>query len=157
MYFIYVCSCTHLQLGDEHICSPYLSHMIFKYTTDINFKTFASEADVLGSLLDNVGGICHTTVVPFTCNIVFVPCNLTTGAPIPVCSNTCSSFKSSCTNSYDVLAAFSKFYGYPFTRNCENTLSHLNTDYGYLNSSSDFKDNCFSLPGMSSFDCNNVY
>ena len=146
--FVCVCSCTHLKLDDENICSPYLSHMIFNYANESYYEMIANEADRLKILLDATARRCRkNSLFIIGCSIIFIPCNLTTGAPIPLCSNDCSSFESECYDAFSALINFSKFYDYPYIQNCQNTLSHLNMYFNFLNSSSDFKDNCLALPG----------
>ena len=158
MYIFFVCvySCIHLELDDEDICSPYLNHMIFNYANESYYKIIVNKTNQLESLLDLVSGKCRATGVLLTCSILFIPCNLTTGAPIPLCSNDCSSFESECPNVVSVLIDLAEVNKFPFIHNCENTLSHLSAYYNNQNSSSYFKDNCLALPGMLSCDCNYV-
>ena len=121
--------------------------MIFNYANESYYETIANEADRMRALLDAAAPRCRKNSLLIGCSIVFIPCNLTTGAPIPLCSNDCSSFESECYNEFSTLSDFSIIYDYPFIQNCQNTLSHLNTYFNYPNSSSDFKDNCLAVPG----------
>ena len=65
--YMFVFSCTHPEsLIGEHICSSYiLSNMIFKYTSDMNFRNFASEADRLKVLLDTLPENCQLPSIQF--------------------------------------------------------------------------------------------
>ena len=121
--------------------------MIFNYANESYYEMVANIVDQHKALLDFSPEKCKMISALFVCSIIFIPCNLTTGAPIPLCSNDCSSFNSTCENELITFVDFSKFYGYHIIQNCENTLSHLNTYFNYPNSSSDFKDNCLALPG----------
>ena len=145
---MYVCSCTHLELDDENVCSPYLSHMIFNHASESHNKMIANRIDQLKVLLERTSEKCRINGLLLGCSIIFIPCNLTTGAPIPLCSNDCSNFASKCYIAFSAWVDIARINEIPFIRNCENMLSHLNLHYNYPNSSSDFKDNCLVLPGM---------
>ena len=132
--------------------------MIFNYANESYYEMIANEGDRLKFLLDATGGKCRKNSLLTGCSIPFIPCNLTTGAPIPLCSNDCSSFESECYNEFSALSDFSEVYDYPFIQNCQNTLSHLNMYFNFPNSSSDFKDNCLALSGRYiTCDCSYVY
>ena len=119
--------------------------MIFNYPNESYYETVVNETGGLGTLLTLVPGECKISSLLLVCSIIFIPCNLTTGAPIPLCSNDCSIYDSICENTISTMADLAKVNYFPFIQNCENTLSHLNN---YPNSSSDFKDNCLALSGM---------
>ena len=122
--------------------------MIFNYANESHYKEIANNTNGIKTLLELVTEECRASGTLLGCSLIFIPCNLTTGAPIPLCSNDCFSYDSICENVFSNMVNFAKFYDYPFIQNCENTLSHLNTHINYPNSSSDFKDNCLALPGM---------
>ena len=84
----------------------------------------------------------------FLCNLIFIPCNLTTGTPRPLCSRSCFKFHSACTVEFDTILNIAGFLDIPFTDSCENTLNHINAGYGYPNSSNDFEDDCYELPNV---------
>ena len=143
-------SCTHSGsfIQNAHTCFPYVSHMIFKYTSDMNFASLNTLVDQLEGLQKYKDVECYTGALQFSCNVLFIPCNLTTGTPRPICSDVCANFRHTCTDQFNVLVDLSSITTlYPFIQNCENTLSHLNTGYGYPNLSSEFKDDCFSFSG----------
>ena len=146
--FVCVCSCVHLELDDENVCSPYLSHMIFNYANASYYKTIANTVDQLKALLELATDNCRVNGLLLGCSILFVPCNPTSGAPIPLCSNDCFSYESKCYSTFSVFIDIAEFNNFPFIHNCENTLSHLSVYYNYQNSSSDFEDNCLALPGI---------
>ena len=82
------------------------------------------------------------------CNIVFIPCNLTTGTPRPLCHESCLKFHTACSLEFNTISTFAVILNFPFIHGCENTLIHINEVYGYPNTSSDFEDDCYDLPGM---------
>ena len=145
-------SCTQIDFSGEGSCSPYilsLNHMIFKYTSDKKFS----------ELLDYpIESVFHSSAtkgctVPTTihlCNMMFIPCNLTTGTPRPLCPRSCFSFCSACNVEFNAIFSLARFSAIPLMHNCENTLHHINTVYGYPNSSSDFEDDCYDLPDLPS-------
>ena len=123
--------------------------MIFKYTSDRNFSKLLDLLKSVEILLRNsVTRGCTFPTGMFLCNLVFIPCNLTTGTPRPLCSRSCSAFHSACNLEFNTILNFAGILGIPFIDQCENTLHHINMGYGYRNSSNDFKDDCFDLPNV---------
>lgn len=146
--YVLLCRCIHSGPFNEHqhVCSPYLSHTIFKYTSDINIKQYTTIIDQLKGLQKYMGN-CYYATLEFACKLLYVPCNLTTGTPRPMCSDICFNFRNTCKDNFNVMKDLSVIYRYPFFDSCENTLGHL-ISYGYPNSSSEFRDDCLSLAGM---------
>ena len=93
--------------------------------------------------------VCQQAIGYIVCSYVFIPCNLTTGNPRPICSASCNRyFNIRCVTEFeDVLEVSSRFINYPFMNNCLNTLSHLQ-DFGLPLMSDDFADDCIDLIGM---------
>ena len=150
-YFLY--SCTHIEFSGEGSCSKYtlsLNHMIFKYTSDRDFSEYLNLLESVEELLQDIGTSsgCTSPTGMFICNLAFVPCNLTTGTPRPLCSRSCSKFYSACTIEFNRLLNIAGFLGISFSDSCENTLYYINEDYGYPNSSNDFEDDCYELPNV---------
>ena len=146
--YVLLCRCILSRPFNEHqhVCSPYLSHTVFKYTSDITLKQYTTTLDQLKGLQKYITN-CYYAALDFACNVIFIPCNLTTGLPRPICSDVCSNFRSACKDQFNVMKDFAVLYQYPFIDSCENTLSYL-TSYGYPNLSSEFRDDCLSLTGM---------
>ena len=93
----------------------------------------------------NIQGIsfkCYLSVNLFLCNYVFIPCNLTTGTPKPICSKSCYNFYHSCPDQYNLIY---NMMGYPFMNDCNNTLGHLAEWHEYAASSDDFDDDCLDF------------
>ena len=123
--------------------------MTFKYTSDRNFSEFLNLLESVEVLLRNtVTRGCTPPTGVFLCNLIFIPCNLTTGTSRPLCSRSCSKFYSACTVEFDTIHNIAGFLGVPFSDSCENTLHHINMGYGYPNSSNDFEGDCYELPNV---------
>ena len=81
----------------------------------------------------------------FLCNYVFVPCDLTTGAPRPVCTDSCYFVRTYCASQFMLVLEFTSTIDYPVIDSCENTLANLQVGFGFPCSSSSFEDNCIDL------------
>jgi len=122
--------------------------MTFKYSNDKNFSKFLNLLQSVRILLQNsITEECEFSTGLFLCNTIFVPCNLTTGAPRPFCSSACSNFYSACNLEFNAILDFTRILNYPLMYNCKNTLHPINMGFGYPNVSSDFEDDCLDLPG----------
>ena len=148
----YPCSCTHIEFAGEESCSPYslsLNHMIFKYTSDKNFSRLLDLLESTQTLLASGRSRCEFSTGVFLCNLAFVPCNLTTGTPRPLCSRSCSIFRSVCNIEFNTVLTFAEILDIHLSPDCENTLHHINTaGFRFPNSSSEFEDDCFNLPNL---------
>ena len=114
----------------------------------MNFRDFANAINRFIFLLDYTNEKCQLPIIQYICNIIFVPCNLTTGTLMPFCCNVCAGLHSLCEFSESPYLDLAPLNNLPYVKNCENTLSYLNTDFNYPNLSSDFADDCLQLPGM---------
>jgi len=124
--------------------------IIFSYADKMEFKTFVSTLNGLESLLDNSDEdeICQQAAAYIICNYVFIPCNLTTGNPRPICTGSCNYyFNIRCKELFATVIGFASVIKYPFMNNCPNTLSHLQ-GFGYSFSSDSFADDCIDIVGM---------
>ena len=148
--FLY--SCTQVEFSSGESCSPYslsMNHVIFKYKSE---KSFFVLLDYLAESLFQHGSTrsCYIPTLIHLCNMVFIPCNLTTGTPRPLCQRSCFNYCSACNAEFTAISNAANFTTVPLMHNCENTLHHINTGYGYPNSSSDFEDDCYDLPDLPS-------
>lgn len=104
----------------------------------------------LETLLNNieVDSLCRDAAGYYICNIVFIPCNLTSGNPRPVCASSCSKFfhGERCRDTFATITRFSAIVDYPFRGDCENTLSHL-SEYGFNLTANDYEDECLDVAG----------
>ena len=92
--------------------------------------------------------ICHQFATYFICNYVFVPCDLFTGAPKSICSDSCYFLRTYCAGTYFSVVMVGALR-FPFEDNCENTLTHLQLGYNFPCSSSSLGNDCIDLRSMS--------
>jgi len=140
-----------VELSGETSCSLFslsLSHMTFKYTSATNFTIISSKLRLIKYLFQGAEPQCEFATGLFFCNTIFVPCNLTTGTPRPFCSDACKNLYRACKRTFIAIVDIGAIANLNLMKNCENTLSHLNTGFGYPNTSSDFEDDCLNLPGI---------
>jgi len=129
--------------------------MIYKYTSEENFTiilgylTIAAKYNITPSR-------CEYENAVFVINYVFIPCNLTTGTPRPLCSDSCYNFRKHCRHRYNSALLFADLLNIPFVDDCENTLHVINTAFNFPNSSKDFQDDCFNLHDYSGIDSVNL-
>jgi len=127
--------------------------MIFKYTSDKNISRLLDRLQSTRNLLASARSSCKVSTGAFLCNTAFVPCNLTTGTPRPLCSRSCSIFRSVCDREFNVTLSLGEILGIHFSPSCENTLHHINIGgFGFPNSSSEFEDDCYNLPDLPDID-----
>ena len=114
----------------------------YQYTSNENLTSFATILESFRALLD-FSFICHRFAAYYICNYVFVPCDLFTGAPKSICSDSCYLLRKYCDET--VMVAALRF---PIEDNCENTLSHLQLEYNFPCSSSSIGNDCIDLRSM---------
>ena len=125
---------------------------VYKYTNERNFNQKVSgilEVTVIHNLrhFDNVLSskcLYYSAIIIY--NAVFIPCNLTTGMPRPLCSNACYFFRDFCNAEYTIGIKYLRLNGI-VSDYCENTLEHINKLFYYPNSSKDFESNCIDFTG----------
>jgi len=104
----------------------------------------------LEMLLNNseVDSLCRDATGYYICNIVFIPCDLTSGNPRPVCNSSCTKFfrGERCRDTFATIIRFSAIVNYTVRDDCENTLSHL-SEYGFDLKASDYEDECLDVAG----------
>ena len=150
---ICICRCIQLDALENAACNGYFQGMhnvILDYTTQENFYDYIETLNNLEPLLSDSGedNICQNATAYLLCNYVFIPCNLTTGNPRPICTMPCDYYVNRrCANLFEIILRFSSIINYPFMNDCPNTLSHLET-FGYSLSSASFADDCIDLAGM---------
>ena len=150
---VHMCRCIQLNSLDNAICNDGFiqeSHnVIFDYTTEENFIEYIQTLDNLEELLRTSGEdqICQDVTAYFLCNYVFIPCNLTTGNPRPLCTVPCEYYVNErCANIFETIFRFSSIVDYPLMNDCPNTLSHLET-FGLSLESDSFADDCIDIAG----------
>ena len=90
---------------------------------------------------------CHQFATYYLCNYIFPPCDLTTGAPQAICTESCDYLLTECYDVYLQLVLFLDAYEFILNVTCGNTLN-LQQDYGFPCSSSSLQNNCTDLLGI---------
>ena len=117
----------------------------YGYTSYENLSDFAMNVEEYRHFLD-LKHFCHRFAAYFICNYVFVPCDLFTGAPRPICTESCYYFHTYCNETYRTILLI-RTRSFTIMDNCDNTLVHLQTEYGFPCSSGSLKNNCIDLLG----------
>ena len=146
------CRCIQLDSLKNATCAEFTqAHVIYAYTTEQEFNTYVTILDRLENNLavSDVTEVCKEAVSYVMCNYVFIPCNLTTGNPRPICTKSCDYyFNRKCKEIFDLIVRYAPYvHEYPFVNNCPNTLSHLNK-FGHSLSSDSFADDCIDIAGL---------
>ena len=125
--------------------------MIFNYTSKKNFTNFLDYALIIarGYIPQFSLSRCVFYGAVFVYNHLFIPCNLTTGMPRPLCSKACHSFSNECEFEYTTIINYAKLVvGIPLESGCENTFSHINSLFNHPNASKDYENDCYDFPGI---------
>ena len=146
--------CVHLSYLSQGACNRFdlsTDDVIFKYVNmQMNMELF-DLLNGLETLLENseVDPVCRDAASYYICNIVYIPCNLTSGNPRPICASSCIRFfrEERCRDTFTTIIRFSAIVDYPFRDDCGNTLSHL-SEFGFDLSASDYEDDCLDLAGI---------
>ena len=77
----------------------------------------------------------------FLCNFAFLPCNLTTGIPNPVCLKSCLYFHQNCPIQYDLVQAIAISWNFSVAEDCNYVSTHLELEI----SSNDFNEDCLDF------------
>ena len=115
----------------------------YGYTSHVNLTSFAAILESLRTFFD-LSLICHQFAAYFICNYVFVPCDLFTGAPRSICSDSCYFLRQYCSATYFSVVMVGALR-FPIVDNCENTLIHLQLGYNFPCSSSSLGNDCIDL------------
>jgi len=124
--------------------------MIYKYTSEENFTKIKDTMKLVISTIEIstfTATVCLARSAVLVYNYVFLPCNLTSGKPIPFCLSACEKFRHLCKSVYDNILTNARGLGIPFDDNCENLLYTHNYLFGFPNSSKDFEDHCYDDSG----------
>ena len=141
--------CLQLNILNQSSCAGFSLATDFYgygYTSYENFTEIATSVEMYSPFL-KLSYHCHQFAAYFICNYAFIPCDLFTGAPRSICSDSCYYFRTRCNETYDDILLYGGIVAYPFIDNCENTLIHLQTTYGFPCSSSTFENNCIDVIG----------
>ena len=133
----------------ENICADFslaTDSYVHEYTSSENLTGFTSNANIFVPYL-YFSKHCQLFAAYYLCNYVGSPCDLFTGAPRPICSDSCYYLTTECSSIYYSALLYVNLVYPAFVDNCENTLSHLQTSYGFPCSSNSLEHNCIDLLG----------
>ena len=126
----------------------------YEYTSYENLTEFAVVLESVSPIFD-FAITCHRLAAYFICNYVFPPCDLFTGAPRSICTDSCYYLRDRCDREYFSMVSFAALR-YPMVDNCENTLIHLQQGFNFPCSSSSLGNDCFDLLSMCDVYCVNI-
>ena len=122
----------------------------YEYTSYENLSNFDMDLQQLEPLVtfNLLEYYCFEFAIYYFCNHVFPPCDMATGAPRAICTESCDYLLTSCSEAYSQSVIYSEVFGDVnfLNINCSNTLS-LQQDYGFPCSSSSLQNNCIDLLG----------
>jgi len=142
------CRCVKEPIIDH--CSQYnvaTNGYVYQFTSAANFSHLLNFVQSSFTLLQIQGipNICQLALKLLLCNIAYMPCNLTTGTPKPLCSELCLYLRQNCSFQYKFSLKHVALRGYPMRDDCSNTLHHLKLWYGVQLSSNNFENDCLSF------------
>ena len=138
-----------IDILQQTVCANYslaTDSYIYGYTSYNNLTEFAKLVLGIAPLID-FSYFCAQFSLYFFCNFGFVPCDLTSGAPRAICTESCNYAAINCSSVYNQVVAFVKAFGYTVKEDCENTLNFIQ-DFGFTCSSSSLQNGCIDLLGM---------
>ena len=133
----------------QTICADYTFATDFYgygYTSNENLTALAAIIESLKDFFE-FSFLCHRFAAYFICNYVFVPCDLFTGAPRSICTDSCNYLRRFCDDTYFTVVNVGSLT-FPIVDNCENTLIQLQTGYNFPCSSSSLGNDCIDLLSM---------
>ena len=141
--------CLQLNFLDQNFCgdaSLATDLYIYGYTGYENFTALNNFAKQIEPFID-WSQFCVRFAVSYFCNLIFIPCDLTTGRPMAACTNSCHFLRTYCPVIYFQVVQFGTAAGYLIVDNCENTLILLQQHFGFPCSSSSLQNNCIDFLG----------
>ena len=150
-----MCSCTPLKFGPllQEFAKNFslnVSQVAYKYTNEESFAYYLDILEISAKNIDvaEVDDVCDLYGVLFVYNQLFVPCNLTSGTPRPLCSNSCYFFRSNCSREFDsIIKLISIIAKNSLVYDCGNTFHFINVLSNFANSSKDFEEDCIDISG----------
>ena len=120
---------------------------IYGYTSYENFTELIMIVQRFTPVVD-LQFACTRLIAYFFCNYGFIPCDVTTGAPRAICTESCNFLHDHCGETFTQVVTFVDAFGYTIDYNCENTLSILQEGFGFPCSSSSLQTECIDLLSM---------
>ena len=156
-----ICSCILLKLDTRllnfiknlNLYNAVFYTVSYKYTSEENFARYLEylklgvDTSCTASYVTEIE-ICDIYGAQFVYHQIFVPCNLTSGTPRPLCSRFCYFFRSNCKSNYDKILKYANVFEKDIIiDDCTNTFQFQNKVSNFTNSSKDFEDDCVDFPG----------
>ena len=91
---------------------------------------------------------CTRFALYYFCNILFPPCDFTSGAPRALCTDSCHYFRTQCTTAYTQVVTYLKPQGFIISDSCENIFEPFQERFNFPCSSSSLQNGCIDLLGM---------
>ena len=126
------------------------STVAYRSTSEGNLTKYLNFLNLAIKYLDTLNlKECRLYGAFFIYHYLFVPCNVTTGTPRPLCSKSCYFYRNRCISDYSrILQYGAVILKTSFPDDCENTFLFINRLFNFANSSKSFEDDCFDIPGM---------
>ena len=122
----------------------------YRYMSEEAFTQYLSYLNFLPKYFDTISlKTCRLYGAFFVYTNLFIPCNLTTGTPKPLCSKSCYFYRSNCYSDYSrILKYAGAILMTSIADDCENTFTIAKSLFNFTKSSKDFKDDCLDIPGI---------
>ena len=134
----------------QGLCADFsvaIDYYHYEYTSYENLSNFhMTLLEIEPVIIIDLQYFCYQFIAYYMCNYVFPPCDLTSGAPRAICTESCQYFLTDCSEAYNDLVIYVDAYGSIFNVECRNTLK-LQQDFGFPCSSSSLQNNCIDLLG----------
>ena len=142
--------CLKIDFISQRICANFsfaTDYHYYQYTSYENLSNFDIILQQIEPIIiADLQHFCSQFFTYYFCNYIFPPCDLTTGAPQAICSESCEYFVAEC-DEHDHLPVFIELQGYDLNIDCRNTLA-FQQGYGFPCSSSSLQNNCIDILGM---------
>lgn len=142
--------CLKADLVQQTICANFsvaTDYYIYGYTSYANLTYFVMLLHMIETAA-NFDYNCTQFTAYYFCNIIFPPCDFTTGAPRAVCTESCHYARTQCDTTYTQVKTFFRPFGFVVSDNCENTFEPVKEIFGFPCSSSSLQNGCIDLLGM---------
>ena len=150
MWLLILFRCLRLDFLEQSVCgeaSLATDFYSYGYTSYHNLSEVSKLTKQIEPFID-YSLLCTQFAIYYFCNYVFIPCDLTTGGPISICSNSCYFLPTNCSVLYFQVVSLATTAGYPVNESCENTLIHLQLAFDFPCSSSSLQNDCIDLLSM---------
>ena len=143
-----------IKVSIDGVCSSYslaTNGYLFNYI-NASFEYLTEVSNQVETLFHNTGPTCYNITLTYACNALFVPCDLTSGTPIAMCSNSCKQFKTICSVEYDTVVK--GLVAITFVSDiCSDTLVYIKNEFAVNTTFKGVEHNCLGMYQMHSCVC----